>query len=186
MRARHWYHCTDRRSDSEWVAQRRAPLIRADSEPETPRLCVAPSVAQALVAVWWFRDVTVYITPMRRTVPPSGVFDACMTQERWIIPPVKLTRVGVIPFDSIHPVQLESDPREYPGYRAWERRAFRLEGLCRAVRAHLPDAHAPSVERFAAKCREFFDAKQCELEEERAKQWGLDEPELPARREVLP
>jgi len=162
-RRRHWYHCTQHRQDATWQAERRPPITRAKSEPLTPRLCVSDSVARALAACWWTRDVAVYVTEERRTVPPSGVFDAVLTGERWVIPPVRLSLVGVIPFWAIDEAQDGLEPwLTDVRYEDWNRRATKLRKMAIVVREHLPQAHESWVERFAEKCARLFQDKVTE------------------------
>lgn len=157
---RSWYHCSQLHREQSWTAERRAPQIRASSEPDTPRLCVAGSVAQALAAVWWTRDVSVYVTEPRRTVPPAGVFDACMTGERWIVPPVRLHLLCVIPFAAIDQAQAGLEPWEgRDGDERWHKRTLKFRNMCEIVRVHVPSAQERWVERFAEKCVRLFASR---------------------------
>lgn len=153
---RSWYHVS-RRSEAEWVADRRPPLIRAPSEPATPRVCVAPTVAQALAAVWHLRPASVYVTEPRRTLPPSGVFDQALTGERWVVPPVRLHLLGVIPLEALRWAQGGLEPVDGQDYRAgWVRRAERMRRMVEVVEAYLPAAHEAWVGVFAERVRAHF------------------------------
>lgn len=159
-RRRHWYHCTQDRACPTWTATRRPPITRSASEPMTPRLCVSDSAARALDACWWTRDVSVYVTEERRTVPPSGVFDAVFTGERWIIPPVRLNLVGVIPFHAIDEAQDGLEPWSTDiEYEGWNRRSIKLRKMSLVVREHLPHVHERWVEKFAESCARLFQRK---------------------------
>lgn len=154
---RHWYHCTQYHKEPEWCAIRRPPLIRASTEPLTPRLCVSDTVARALSACWWTRDVGVYVTEERRTVPPSGVGDQVLTGERWIIPPVRLSLVGMIPIAAIEMAQdglepWQTDDRD----TVWWRRSEKLRRMVQVVCEHLPQAHEAWVGKFADSCVGLF------------------------------
>jgi len=96
----HWYHCTVCNHGQTWVAERRAPIMRAADEPLTPRLCVCPSPAECFSAILFptHRDVYVYRTSNeRRAVAPRGVWDKIITGERWLIPPVEMQLFCAIP-----------------------------------------------------------------------------------------
>lgn len=168
-RRRHWYHCTTDRAVTTWTAVRLAPITKASSEPSTPRLCVAPTVAQALSAAWWRsgKPVSVYITEQRRTVPPSGVWDACMTGERWIIPPVQLTLLTVIPAAAIEAAQVGLAPT-ITGQR-WSHFGQRFVNMVEVVRTHAPEAHEQWLVRFAAGVRDLLVERDREHDEERAR-----------------
>jgi hypothetical protein len=119
---------------------------------------VSNTVARALAACWWTRDVGVYVTDMRRTVPPSGVGDEVLTGERWIIPPVRLSLVGVIPIAAIAAAQVGLEPWETDDRdTVWWRRSERLRRMVDVVREHLPQAHEAWVGKFADNCVQLFE-----------------------------
>jgi hypothetical protein len=97
---RRWWHLSQETTAPEWVAARICPPRIGDSEPTTPRLCVADSIEGCLSARWWSfgRDIMVYRTEPRRAINPGvqRVWDCTMTGERWIVPPCKLTLEAVI------------------------------------------------------------------------------------------
>ncbi len=100
MTRRHWYHCSAVDLGAAFVARRRPPVLRTPGEPLTPRLCVCDTVAACFAAVLFpdRRPVFVYRTQTpRRAVRPVGVWDQVITGERWLIPPVRMVRVAVIP-----------------------------------------------------------------------------------------
>jgi hypothetical protein len=100
---RHWFHCSDRFHGMRWIAQRIAPTIIAIHEPKTPRLCVAASVARCFAARLFKGDVYVYRTASpRRAIKPVAVYDAIITQERWLVPPVEMEMSYVIPAPIVH------------------------------------------------------------------------------------
>lgn len=94
------YHCTTADFGPRWTAARVCPRFVGPREPRTPRLCVAPSVPGCFAArlfdqnqpVWVYRTVRPH-----RGNGPVGVWDAPLTGERWLVPPVELDRVGVVP-----------------------------------------------------------------------------------------
>jgi hypothetical protein len=53
-------------------------------------------VAACLAAAYIDGDCHVYRTDLVRTNPPREVQDAILTGERWVVPPVCLTRVGIV------------------------------------------------------------------------------------------
>jgi len=63
--------------------------FRPANEPKTPRICVAPTIAQCLLALGGAIDVptlNVYYTHSK-THPTRRVHDAYITEERWILKP---------------------------------------------------------------------------------------------------
>lgn len=160
-RRRHWYHVTDRRADAEWEAERRPPHCRGREEPETPRLCVSDAVARALAAVWHVGPgpVAVYVSEQRRTVPPSGVWDTWATGERWIIPPVRLYRVAVIPRAAIEAAQDGNAPSMVDGMSALKRARI-LQNMAAVVAEHAPSCREAWVERYAAKVVEMLEQRE--------------------------
>lgn len=104
MKRRHWYHCSSEFLGESFTAERRPPRHMAQREPPTPRLCVAPSVAECFAAVLFgdCKPVYAYRTESpRRAVAPRGVWDECVTRERWLIPPVRMILERVIEADEV-------------------------------------------------------------------------------------
>lgn len=95
---RHWLHCTTRWHGQRWIAGRKVPEY-VPHEPQTPRLCVASSVARCFAARLFAGDVFVYRTetPRRSINPGRDVADAIITRERWLVPPVVMILDRVIP-----------------------------------------------------------------------------------------
>lgn len=113
-RPRRLYHCTQDDHGDQLVVGRRVPLVRAAGEPETPRLCVCPSVPQCVSAVmlWKNQPVRIYRSDRpRKGVTPRGVWDQVITGERWLIPGHRLELVGEIPVETV--LQIYELPREY-------------------------------------------------------------------------
>lgn len=98
MKPEHWLHCSQRDHGERWTAERIAPIRWSSKEPPVPRLCVAPTVATCFAAAVFLRGpVHVYRTAKpRRAVAPRGVWDECITRERWLIPPVEMIRIQTI------------------------------------------------------------------------------------------
>lgn len=96
----HWFHCSEKYHGQRWVAERKTPeLVLLTTEPTTPRLCVASSVARCFASRLFTRDVFVYRTETpRRAIKPVDVHDSVITQERWLIPPVAMVMTDVIPW----------------------------------------------------------------------------------------
>lgn len=95
-----WLHCSEIDHGPVFSAVRRRPFV-GSLEPGTPRLCVASSVARCFAARFFYpgRPVYVYASKERRAVNPGArlVWDIAVTRERWLIPPVSLSRVAVVP-----------------------------------------------------------------------------------------
>lgn len=96
---RYLWHCTTDYHGIEWFAERRSPRNLSSGEPPTPRLCVAPTIAQCFAAVLFAQGKPVYCyrtDKPRRGIAPRNVWDSVITGERWLIPPIRLTLQKVI------------------------------------------------------------------------------------------
>lgn len=74
-------------------------------ESNTPRLCVCDSIAGCFAARVFSIGKTVYVYRTRKpmgAVKPVGVWDAGITGERWLVPPVPLILVS-----AVHPFQVD-------------------------------------------------------------------------------
>lgn len=91
---RQWYHCTNECYGPTMYVARKLPRYPAVDEPPVPRLCVSPCVAGCLAARLLNPNVHVYLSEPRRGIQPYGVWDKCVTGERWLIPPTELVHVG--------------------------------------------------------------------------------------------
>jgi len=94
-----FYHCTNTDHGPVLECKRLAPKCTSAKEPKTPRLCVAPSVAQCFAArLFDVAPVHVYRTKDKRCgIAPVDVWDRCVTNERWLIPPMQLVKHGTVP-----------------------------------------------------------------------------------------
>lgn len=76
----------------------RKPHSAHDSEPDTPRICVSPSLAGCLVAgvIPMYRDYTVIYVYQTKSpvVSTEGVFDQKATEEHWILQPAIFEKIG--------------------------------------------------------------------------------------------
>lgn len=159
-RRRAWLHCSGKDHGDNFRAVRRPPIIRGRHEPDTPRLCVAPTLAQALAAVWWVNPVHVYQTEPRAALPPLNVHDAVLTGERWVVPPVVCTRVLIIPYPDIAEAQHGLTPQEsWTGYEAWLAQSIRFYRFNHLVAARAPAFHRRHLLDWAAGCVRLFLAK---------------------------
>lgn len=98
-RRRHWYHCSSRNHGPEFTAIRRPPLHASCKEPPVPRLCVCRSIAGCFAAAIFDDEQPVYVYKTerpRRAVRPRGVWDQIVTQEMWLVPPVRMVLVAII------------------------------------------------------------------------------------------
>lgn len=92
------YHCCYQ-DHGPTLDVRRVVPFRSPREPETPRLCVGPSVASCFAARLFdeWQPVHVYRTSKpTRGIAPRDVWDSLVTGERWIIPPATLVKVQTI------------------------------------------------------------------------------------------
>lgn len=97
---RYWWHCTSDYHGESWTAVRRPPKHRSVREPDTPRLCVAPTIAECFSAVLFNENKPVYCyrtAKKCRGVSPKNVWDSVVTREAWLIPPVQMVLARTIP-----------------------------------------------------------------------------------------
>lgn len=96
---RFWYHCTQDDHGVRWVPERRCPSTIGKTEPRTPRLCVCPYVPNCFVAALFCEQAPVHVYRTVKEysgIPARSVWDALVTDEHWLIPPVTLERIGSI------------------------------------------------------------------------------------------
>jgi hypothetical protein len=101
---RYLYHCTTDYVGPLLHVRRCKPDV--SKEPPTPRLCVAPSIAACLSARLFpdYKHIYVY-RRLARGIKPTGVWDAFITGERWLIPPMHLAEFCCIPYYVVHELQ---------------------------------------------------------------------------------
>lgn len=93
-----------------WTASRIVPQSGRD-ESKTPRLCVCPEVACCFAAACFRPNRAVYVYRTAKpagSVRPVGVWDSHITGERWLVPPVSMRLVSLIPAGVVHSVQWSS------------------------------------------------------------------------------
>ena len=93
-----WYHLTTRNFGTHVTLIPRAKgLFRPDNEPEIPRICVAPTMHQCLLALGTCldNDINVYAAGGDPT-PCWGVKDSEVTDEHWFLEPTTFTYSGTI------------------------------------------------------------------------------------------
>jgi len=131
---RTWYHISTTDFGPEVKFLPREPTSSCQGEPDTPRICVSPSLAGCLVAgvVGFSFPNTIYVyTTHAPAVPATGVFDAEVTEEHWILQPAIFKKVGQLDVqningEAIHEMQkvalpyYEEDPSYYHHIRAKE------------------------------------------------------------------
>lgn len=95
-RKRYWFHLTEDDRGDSFYSERKAHFT--EGEPDTPRLCVAPSVISCFIARLFLSKVYVYRTnrKLKCFYPGKRVHDAAITQEHWVFERVLLERVKVI------------------------------------------------------------------------------------------
>jgi hypothetical protein len=103
---RYWYHVstTLRRKVARltpWDEDK--SVNRGGSEPPGPRICVAPTIEQCLVAVPYSscgHGFTVYRTKSpvlaTRPYPTKDIFDWKVTREGWLLKPTTFIKIGSI------------------------------------------------------------------------------------------
>lgn len=143
---RNFWHCSDVYHGETFVAERRAPKIKADKEPSTPRLCVCPALHGCFAARLFRYDVPVYAYRTAKptgSVAPKDTWDSVITRERWLIPPVTLVLVRTIDAAVCNRIQAASYLYLRQGLKmSWQ---VRLAQYCiarRALRDSLPIWHS--------------------------------------------
>lgn len=100
------YHISPRFLGMAPLFRPRTPNSRADSEPDTPRICVCKRIEDCYIAFGGWEPTILSGKPIparhvyrvdAETIPAKGVFDSRSTGERWIVDPVRLTYVGKLP-----------------------------------------------------------------------------------------
>lgn len=163
---RPWWHCSQGHQEPRWTARRIVPPCAGPKEPPVPRLCVSGSLAGALAARHWQegRDIAVYLTEPRRAIRPTSrqVWDAPITGERWVVPPVELRRIDFVPRQALEHYPF---PMVRLGGVTPLERARVLLSMCALVRDLLPQHRDRRVEGFARACYEL-----CAREENRRRE----------------
>jgi hypothetical protein len=154
---RHWWHCAETFHGMAWTARRVVPLCPPE-EPRTPRLCVASSVARCFAARLFVTDVYAYRTAKPRSaLPPRGVWDSRVTQERWIVPPVEMECVMCLPFETVWRACEGTYRRvEKTMSASWE---TRIRALGDATEALGPELSSRGDREFVARMLEFIDER---------------------------
>lgn len=95
---RHWYFITQRDMGDTMSLTPRTPILKNDDEPDTHRICVAPTAAHCMSALNLDAgNLHVYRT--RRKVKarvPYGVYDSHITKEHWLVSKTRFTRVETL------------------------------------------------------------------------------------------
>jgi len=94
---RYYYHISYLEwGDSITLRPRSKGPCRAESEPNIPRICVAPSILLCLCAV--SAEANVYRTESPQIAAiPTKVNDSRITSERWLLNPTKFVFLKTIP-----------------------------------------------------------------------------------------
>ncbi len=163
-RKQYLYHVSPRRLDAIQV-DRRFPCY-SDLEPNTPRLCVCPAVpncfAAAMLVGLTGRAAHVYRTEKKvKGITPRDVWDAAITGERWLIPPMRLPYFATVDAADVKRV-----------YEAvwWFHKATRQRASCSLRIAQLQIAWGVLGERFPSRREQWLCSKAGEL-------WKIDDGE---------
>ena len=100
---RYYYHITGRRwKKTVKLFPRSEGENRAVSEPDTPRICVAPSISHCLIAMSltvdnYVDNFSIYRTHNKTTAFfPHEILDSYITRERWLTFPMKFKKIGTL------------------------------------------------------------------------------------------
>ena len=104
---RYWYHISTTLKYKEILLKpwdnARSLMSKASnrdySEPDTERICVAPSMAHCLTAVPYCPGDTYHIYRTKSRIKankPEDVFDSNITQEAWIQKPTVFVNIGTL------------------------------------------------------------------------------------------
>lgn len=98
------YHISEKWLGKTPVFEPRTPLSRAEGESDTPRICLAPTVGQAWLAICharpehWYCPLHVYEVETDESIPADKtVDDRRRTGERWLLKTTKLRHVCKLP-----------------------------------------------------------------------------------------
>jgi hypothetical protein len=97
---RFWYHVSStltRKVETLIPWRNEDGFNRSDNEPNLPRICVAPTIEQCLVALPYRSgsEYSIYRTKMRRkATKPTRVFDANITKEGWLTTKTAFIKIG--------------------------------------------------------------------------------------------
>lgn len=110
------YHLTYDWTEESLIVQPRVSYRFAEcDETLTPRICVAPTVWQAMFSIECdaaSMSKAIYETD-EETVPcDETVYDREITDEHWILKPAKFTKVKLIDFSDLPFYSAYSQPRE--------------------------------------------------------------------------
>lgn len=111
--------------DTVKITVKRAPKIRGDAEPNTPRICVSPSIEQCIAALngleyidgakWRKNRRKLCVYPVYKLVDTDylhdaiGVFDASVTGEEWVKSYAVFKRIGYIRCSTLPPLNGNPD-----------------------------------------------------------------------------
>lgn len=98
------YHLSDKYLGKRPTLVPRVPVNRDSTEPDTPRICVAPTLVgcyKSLIALMdlanRFPAMHVYCAESDKSVPAKKVYDARVTQERWLLEATQFQHLGKMP-----------------------------------------------------------------------------------------
>jgi hypothetical protein len=111
----------------------------------------------------FFGDVLVYQTVRpRASVKPVDVYDALITGERWLIPPVEMVLDRVIQAEMVHRAAYRTRNRIAATKRAPT--AFeRFQSFQDAIEALGPECSTASDRKFVRRMLEWFEAKEAKF-----------------------
>lgn len=113
---RYWYFVSSCDFGDKMTLKPRTPYYKASTEPDTKRICVAPSAAHCMSALPLGNEDEVFVYRTVREVTgrtPHGVTDTDITQEHWLTTPTRFVKVDKL---SISKVKWKSGPRgDIPG-----------------------------------------------------------------------
>lgn len=105
---RYWYHISTTLKHNSVLLKPYGNVEKAFNrswnEPDTPRICVAPSIVQCITAVPYYpcTKFTIYRTKNKvKAKPAVNVFDANITKEGWIHKPTIFVKIGELDFEDV-------------------------------------------------------------------------------------
>lgn len=139
---RYWFHVSmDARLPDRVRFAPRTPCVGGPSEPATPRICVAPTVAGCLSAVVYCRTIPafVYRTARRVTAEPAEhVADAHITGEHWILRACTFLRMLVIPVEVMRqlPMAFPCAESNHSGLQKQGKRMRKIKAILDTCKLH--------------------------------------------------
>lgn len=146
------FHVTQQDVGPVLTVDRRTPLWPSEKEPATPRLCACPIVWQCTAARLLNRSEPAFVYRTdARGVKPKAVWDAFLTDERWLLPGHKLHLCQVIGAKLVEACQWRARRHVLAKRKAdFRLRLLCMDDACEALGERKPRWLTESIERYCS------------------------------------